>query len=173
MKYLIPILLLFCAGCIGSKPVFKLVTSDSKPLTNHKVVVYNGDDRFKIAKGTNPYPYKGGDQYPWFLTELKTDDSGLLTLDGNYGRHSLNLVFGDDYKSQSISFSSDLSHTFSRNHVRIVAFTPKSRLVQGNYIYNLNNHKVTFIERNGDRKTTSFEYIPLRIVKKSIEKPKK
>lgn len=167
MKYLFILFAIMFTGWTQAEPVFKIMSyPDLKPLKNHKVVLYSGDVRFKLRKGTNPYPYKIANTKSWFLDELKTDDSGLLTLNKTYDCRSIILVIGEQYKNIHFSFSNNLRHNYSTNHIRIVDCVPGSTQVQGNYIYNLKNKEVTYFKINGNKTVKKFQYIKIQVIEK-------
>jgi len=169
MKFLLILFAIMFTGCVQAEPVFKIISyPDLKPLKNHKVVLYSGDVRFKLRKGTNPYPYKMANTKSWFLDELKTDDSGLLTFDKTYDCRSIILVIGEQYKNIHFSFSNNLSHNYSTNHIRIVDFVPGFTRVQGNYIYNLKNKEVTYFKIDGNKTVKKFQYIKIQAIEKNI-----
>lgn len=173
MKYILVVSLFVLAGCSQSKPVFEILSAvDSKPLRNHRVVLYNGDVKLKLAKGSHPYPYDFRNKKSWFLDELTTNDVGLLTIEKSYDCHSIVLVIGVDYENVIFSYSSDLGHKKSKCHVRIVDFVPGSTQVKGNFIYDLKTHYVTYIPISGDTTKRKFEYIPIKAIL-SPDKPGK
>ena len=156
-------------------PIFKIISYlELKPLKNHKIVLYNGDIIFKLGNGANPYPYnyKTAKTEPWFLDELKTDDKGLLTFNKKYDCHSIILVIGEQYENINFSFSNNLSHNYSGNHIRIVDFVPGDTQVRGNYIYNLKNKEVAYFKINGDKTVKKFRFIKILAIKKKVINPK-
>ena len=171
MKFLLILFAIMFTGCTQAKPIFKIISyPDLKLFKNHKIVLYNGDVKFKLRKGTNPYPYKMGNTKSWYLDELKTDDSGLLTFNKTYDCRSIILVIGEQYKNINFSFSNNLSHNYSDDHIRIVDCVPGSTQVQGNYIYNLKNKEVTYFKINGNKTVKKFKYIRIQVIKKNKKK---
>lgn len=167
MKFLLILFAIVFTGCVQAEPIFKIISyPDLKPLKNHKVVLYSGDVRLKMARGTNPYPYKIANKKSWYLDELKTDDSGLLTFNKTYDCRSIILVIGEQYKNIRFSFSNNLSHNYSGYHIRIVDCVPGATQVQGNYIYNLKNKEVTYFKIDGNKTVKKFKYIKIQAIKK-------
>jgi len=163
MKHLFILFVIVLAGCSDSKPVFKIVSYiDSKPLRNRKVVLYNGDVRFKLRRGTNPYPYNATNKTPHLLDILKTNNSGLLKLNKTYNCRSITFVFGEPYRNIGISFSKNLNNIYSKNHIRICAFIAGSTRVKGNYIYDLKGKKVTYYPIDGKETVKEFKFITLQ-----------
>ena len=168
MKYLFILFIVALTGCADNKPIFEIVSYiDSKSLKNHKVVLYNGDVIFsRPVPGISPYLYNATEHTPHLIDILKTSNSGLLKLNKVYNYRSIVFVFGEPYRNISISFSKNLSNVYSKNHIRICDFIAGSTRVKGNYIYDLNDKKVTYYPIGGKKTVKEFKFIILQIDKK-------
>ena len=88
-----------------------------------------------------------------------------MTLEKTYDCRNIVLVIGEEYRSLHISFSNNLSHTVSKDHIRIVDFINGSTKVQGNYIYDLKNNEVNYISIDGTKTKSKFKYIRIKAIK--------
>lgn len=123
---------------------FKIIDeATSQPLSNRELnicqFVY-----FKLKPDApSPYLDKGGD---WFITSIKTDGQGIFFLDlSKIEASDLVVEPGPPYNIVRFERSSDLAHTKSADHIRVVQFETGTTRVISNMIYDLKNKKVSRI----------------------------
>lgn len=152
-----------------SKVPFKLISEDNfNPIVNRKIIVYNGDIKIDYAPDYNPYPYDDtGKNEPWFITIIQTDNEGKFYL--NHSRiksTDIILQLGEPYQLIHFEKSSDISHTKSNYHIRIVRFKKGETKVLRNDIYDLKNKILKEISLDGNVETKPFEEIILIVQRK-------
>jgi hypothetical protein len=140
---------------------------DQTPLYYRTVYIYNGDYEFKSAPGFDLYPY--GDEAQkrhWLLQTVKTDGRGKFTLNADdIKANKIYLRVGPSYRLIAIEKSSDLSHTPSGHHLRIVGFEKGSTRVNRNDIYDLKKGTRTVIGTDGRRGEEPFKNVDIKVQK--------
>lgn len=144
---------------------FQLISeANSKPITNKTIYIFNGDYEFRSS---NPefdhYPYdnsaKNSDCY---LGITKTDVEGKFILNIKAIK-ARNIYFqaGSPYRIMEIEKSSDIGHSPSDSHIRIVRFEKGTTKVKYNDIYDLNTGILKRIWFGGKIVEMSFANITL------------
>lgn len=146
------LILIFClgCGCIPETPdnppikvtkvPFKVVSEEnSTPVANRKVIVYNGEWEICYELGYDPYPHNDSmKNEPWFITIVQTDNEGKFYLNlSKIKSTDIRLQIGKPYRLIDFEKSSDISHTKSNYHIRIVRFKKGETRVLRNDIYDL------------------------------------
>jgi hypothetical protein len=111
---------------------------DPTPLNYKTVYVFNGDYEFKASANFDPYPYgMVAHKNHWLIQTVKTDGRGKFTLNVDVPARKFYLRVGKDSKPILIERSSDVNHTPSNTHLRVITFEPGSTEVKENTIYDL------------------------------------
>ncbi|MHC4617771.1 MAG: hypothetical protein ACYTEQ_08455 [Planctomycetota bacterium] len=144
------LLLMFLTGCGSAEydhltnVTFRIVDeATGVPLSNREMnickFVY-----FKLRRGS-PSPYLQKDT-PWYIASVRTDENGRFNLD----LRSIDATYivvepGEDYDIVRFERSSDLAHTKSADHIRVVRFEKGTTRVVSNMIYDLKQETVKII----------------------------
>jgi hypothetical protein len=115
---------------------------------------------FKLKPGApSPYLDKGAD---WFITAIKTDGQGIFFLDLSSIRIADIVVeLGKPYNIVRFGRSSDLAHTNSADHIRVVQFEMGTTRVTSNMIYDLKQKTIKTIPISGQPEEKPYEEILL------------
>jgi hypothetical protein len=126
------------AGIYDTTFQCKVEDDDQTPMNFRTIYVYNGDYEHKSA-GFDPYPY--GDmakKYHWFVQTVHADANGKFDLDvRSIKARKICFNPGPPYATVCVEKSSDLSHTPSDRHLRVIGFEPGTTQVKYNKIYDL------------------------------------
>ncbi len=132
---------------------FKIVAEDTgEPLKNHQLDIYHFvyDVHFDSRES------------PWYITSVTTDSEGVFLLDlSNIDVNYVVVQPGKPYNIVRFERASDLRHTESADHVRVVRFKAGETRVEGNAIYDLKRRVVRIISTSGDAKEESYTEILL------------
>jgi len=139
---------------------------DQTPLAYRNVNVYNGDYEFKSSTfDLYPYGVEGRKRH-WLLAEVKTDGHGKFNLDvSRYNAKKIFLRVGPTYRLIVLEKSSDISHTPSDRHLRVIGFEPGSSRVNHNDIYDLKSDRLKTIGMDGSIQERRFKHIELKVQK--------
>lgn len=132
---------------------FKIVAEDTgEPLKNHQVDIY--DFVYDV-----PFDSRGA---PWYITSATTDSEGVFLLDlSNIEVNHVVVQPGQPYNIVRFERASDLKHTESADHIRVVRFKAGETRVEGNAIYDLKRKVVKIIPISGDVREESYTEILL------------
>ncbi len=136
-----------------SKVRFKIVAEDTgEPLTNHQLDIYH----FVYDV---PFDSK---EAPWYITSAITDSEGLFSLDlSDIEVDYIVVQPGQPYNIVRFERASDLKHTASADHIRVVRFEAGETRVEANAIYNLKRGVVKIISLSGEAREESYTEILL------------
>jgi hypothetical protein len=147
-----------------SQVLFQLISEENlKPIPNRDIYVFNGDYKLKHGPGFNPYPYDySARMNEWYITTVKTDDEGEFLFDINSTK-AREIIFqsGPPYCIMHIEKSSDISHSQSDSHIRIIRFEKGQTKVKCNDIYDLKNNVVKKIWLDGRIEEKPFKNVVL------------
>jgi hypothetical protein len=144
------LLLIFLTGCASAENDhltnvnFRIVDeATGVPLSNREMnickFVY-----FKLRRGS-PSPYLQKDT-PWYIASVRTDENGRFSLDlRSIDATDIVVEPGEDYDIVRFERSSDLAHTKSADHIRVVRFEKGTTRVVSNMIYDLKRETVKII----------------------------
>ncbi len=120
---------------------FRIVAEGTEePLGNRELGIY----RFVYD-----VPYDSQD-VPWFITSVTTDEDGVFTLDlSDLDVGYVVVQPGQPYNVVRFERASDLQHTGSSDHIRVVRFKPGETRVESNAIYDLARQTVQIIPIEG------------------------
>lgn len=121
---------------------FRIVADGSgDPLGNRELGIY----RFVYD-----VPYDSQDA-PWYITSVTTDEDGVFSLDLS-GLDVGHIVVQPGQPHNIVRFerASDLKHTGSADHVRVVRFKTGETRVESNAIYDLARQTVQIIPIEGE-----------------------
>jgi hypothetical protein len=121
---------------------FRIIAEDSgEPLRTHNLDIYRFvyDVQFDSKEA------------PWYITSATTDDNGIFCLDLS-GMDATYTVIqpGEPYGIVRFERASDLRHTTSADHVRVVRFEAGDTHVESNAIYDVKRQVVRIIPTSGD-----------------------
>ena len=103
---------------------------------------------FKLAPGA-PSPYLDKDA-GWYITSVTTDEQGRFALDlSRIEATDIVLEPGLPYDIVSFERSSDLAHTKSADHIRVLRFEKGTTRVTGNAIYDLKRKTAKILAVSG------------------------
>ena len=147
MKVLCIWLLCFALGACASDAHlsdvrFRIVAQDSgEPLGNRPLDIYHF-----------VYDVQYGDKdAPWYIASVTTDDEGVFSLDlSNVDVGHIVVQPGKPYNILRFERASDVRHTGSAGHIRVVRFRAGSTRVESNAIYDLERQTVHIIPISGD-----------------------
>jgi hypothetical protein len=132
---------------------FRIVAQDTgEPLGNRSLDVYHF---------VYDVQYDSRDA-PWYITSVSTDDEGVFPLD--LSRVDVGHIVvqpGKPYGIVRFERASDLQHTGSTDHVRVVRFEAGGTRVEGNAVYDLKRRTVRIIPVSGDAWEESYSEIRL------------
>jgi hypothetical protein len=136
-----------------SKVRFKIVAEDTgEPLANHQLDLY----RFVYDV---PFDSK---EAPWYITSATTDSEGVFSLDLSDFEVDYIVVQPDQpYSIVRFERASDLKHTASADHIRVVRFEAGETRVEANAIYDLKHRVVKIIPISGEVREESYTEILL------------
>ena len=172
MKSMIPtiwlavaVLVAECAGGATTKRdlnavSFRVTTeSGGTPLANREMQVFDGryeDVVFEFAKS------KASEQ-KHYLRIVVTDTNGCFTLDLSDPKTPENIIIhpGPPYDIVGIEMASDIAHTKSAFHIRVVRFVHGTTRVKRNDIYDLRQKTVRQIPIEGDKVEIPFQEVLL------------
>jgi hypothetical protein len=121
---------------------FRIVAKDSgEPLGNRALDIYTF---------VYDVQYDSKDA-PWYIASVTTDAEGVFSLD--LSRMDVGHIVvqpGKPYNIVRFERASDLGHTGSTGHVRVVRTRPGGTRVESNAIYDLERHTVQTIPVSGD-----------------------
>jgi len=139
---------------------------DQTPLYYVPVYVYNGDYEFKSAS-FDPYPYgPDAQKRHWLIKTVKTDGRGKFDLNlDDIPSKKFYLRVGPKYRVIALEKSSDLKHTPSDHHVRVVGFEKGSTTVNRNDIYDVKNGTKTVIGMDGRSTQEPSSKVSLKVQK--------
>jgi hypothetical protein len=132
---------------------FRIVADGTEePLGNRELGIY----RFVYD-----VPYDSRD-VPWYVTSVTTDEDGVFSLDLS-GLDVGHIVVqpGQPYNIVRFERASDLKHTGSADHVRVVRFRAGATRVESNAIYDLAHQTVQIIPIEGEAWEESYAEILL------------
>ena len=132
---------------------FRIVAEGTEePLGNRELGIY----RFVYD-----VPYDSQD-VPWYITSVTTDGDGMFSLDLS-GLDVGHIVVqpGQPYNIVRFERASDLKHTGSADHVRVVRFRAGETRVESNAIYDLARQTVQIIPIEGEAWEESYAEILL------------
>lgn len=116
---------------------------------------------FKLKPGApSPYLDKGA---PWYITSFITDIDGIFRLDlaDIYATDIVAIETREPHRHIRFSRSSDLAHTESNNHIRVIDLDVETSQVVSNTIYDLKHKVSTKFPIFGQSEEKSFEKIVL------------
>jgi hypothetical protein len=132
---------------------FRIVAQDSgQPLRNRPLDIY--DFVYDVQ-------YDSQDA-PWYITSVTTDGEGVFSLD--LSRVDVGHIVvqpGQPYNIVRFERASDLRHTGSASHIRVVRFRAGETRVESNAIYDLERQTVQIIPISGDTREESYAEILL------------
>jgi hypothetical protein len=136
-----------------AKVRFKIVAEDTgAPLTNHQLDIYH----FVYDV---PFDSK---ESPWYITSVTTDSEGVFTLDlSDLEVDYLVVQPGQPYNIVRFERASDLKHTASADHIKVVRFEAGETRVEANAIYDLKRGVVKIIPISGEVREESYSEILL------------
>jgi hypothetical protein len=140
---LLGLALVACASDAGLSDVrFRIVADETgEPLANRSLDVY----RFVYD-----VHYDSRD-VPWYITSVTTDGDGAFTLDlHNVDVGHVVIQPGQPCGIVRFERASDLRHTRSAGHVRVVRFVTGETRVESNAIYDLQHQTVRIVPISGD-----------------------
>lgn len=143
---------------------FQLISEeDSKPIPNRDIYVFNGDYKIDYTAPYNPYPYdESAQKEDWYIAKVKTDGQGKFSLDiGKTKARDIYFQAGFPYSIMDIEKSSDVSHTPSDSHIRIVRFEKGTTKVKCNDIYDLNTGGIKKLWLDGKIEDVAFKDVTL------------
>jgi hypothetical protein len=166
------VIALFCWGCLFSTKTsakvsgisFQLISEeDSKPIPNRDIYVFNGDYEIHYEAPYNPYPYDdSARKEDWYITKVTTDGQGKFSLDISKTKvRNIYFQAGSPYRIMDIEKSSDISHSPSDSHIRIVRFEKGTTKVKCNDIYDLNIGIIKKIWLDGKNEEVTFKDVTL------------
>jgi len=132
---------------------FRIVVEGSgEPLGNHELEIY----RFVYD-----VPYDSQD-VPWFIASVTTDEDGVFSLDLS-DLDVGHMVVQPDQPYNIVRFerASDLKHTGSADHIRVVRFRAGETRGESNAIYDLEHQTVQIIPIEGEAWEESYAEILL------------
>ena len=147
---------------------FQLVSEDNlKPIPNRDIYVFNGDYKIDYMGPYNPYPYdNSARKNGWYITKVKTDSEGKFLLNiQSMNARAIYFQPGPPYRIMDIEKSSDISHSQSDSHIRIVRFEKSETRVKYNDIYDLKNKVVKKIWLDGRIEEEPFKDVILIVQK--------
>lgn len=118
--------------------LLQISSPDGKPLKNIPIYIFNGDIESK-GSASELYPYSStrAKTKMTYLGEVKTDENGNFTLlPISYTQRKLILSTGSITAPIALEKSSDLSHTPSEDHLRVIEWADENGTVKANHIYN-------------------------------------
>jgi hypothetical protein len=162
--YIFSIIYQLNAANDGKLVTFQLIAErDGRPIGNRNIFIYNGDIKLNYLAPYNPYPYNDSmRKEPWYITSTKTDKRGNFALNlSKIKSTDVIIQIGKPYDLLNFELSSDISHTKSRFHIRIVRLRKGETLVLRNDIYDLRKGIVKEINLDGTSFTHLFDNIIL------------
>jgi hypothetical protein len=132
-----------CASDVHLSDVrFRIVAQDSgTPLANRPLDIY----RFVYD-----VRYDSKDA-PWYITSVTTDDEGLFSLDlSDIDSGHIVVQPGQPYNIVRFERASDVRHTPSAGHIRVVRSKAGETRVESNAIYDLERRTVQIVPISGD-----------------------
>ena len=132
---------------------FKIISQDSgEPLVNHPL---------DICHFCYDVQYDAKD-VPWYITSVTTDGDGVFSLDlSNVDVGHIVVQPGRPYNVVRFERASDLRHTGSAGHIRVVRSRAGDTRVESNAIYDLQRQTVKIIPISGDAWEESYTEILL------------
>lgn len=135
-----------------------IAESSGLPLANRELQVFEGyeDVVFEFAKS------KASEQ-KHYLRTVVTDTNGCFTLDLSDPKMPQDIIIqpGPPYDIVHIEMASDIAHTKSAFHVRVVRFVKGTHQVERNDIYDLRQQTVRQISLKGKEAITPFQEVLL------------
>ncbi|MHC4575533.1 MAG: hypothetical protein ACYS76_15650 [Planctomycetota bacterium] len=120
---------------------------------------------FKLRRGS-PSPYLQKDT-PWYIASVRTDENGRFSLDlRSIDATDIVVMPGEDYDIVRFERSSDLAHTKSADHIRVVRFERGTTRVVSNMIYDLKRETVKIIS-TFDKTVRQTDYEEILLAAKS------
>ena len=99
---------------------------------------------------------------PWYITSVITDDDGVFSLDlSKVDEGHIVVQPGQPYSIVRFERASDLKHTGSAGHIRVVRFQAGGTRVESNAIYDLERGTVQIIPISGDAREEPYTEILL------------
>ncbi|MHC4740102.1 MAG: M56 family metallopeptidase, partial [Planctomycetota bacterium] len=145
----------------GAGVRFRIVDEVSgEPLKNRELnicsFVY-----FKLGPGApSPYLDKNAE---WYITSVTTDDNGFFALElASIDVTDIIVEPGKSHNIVKFERSSNLAHTKSTDHVRVVNFEPGTTRVVSNMIYDIKRKIVKTIPISGRAEEKPYEVILLK-----------
>ena len=133
---------------------FRIVAQDSgQPLANRALDIYHF---------VYDVQYDSKDA-PWYITSVTADGDGVFSLDlSKVDVGHIVVQPGKPYSIVRFERASDLQHTGSASHVRVVRSGPGETRVESNAIYDLERQTVRIIPVSGDAWEESYTEILLQ-----------
>jgi len=142
---------------------FKVIDEASgAPIRNYRLDFYRRDlTVYFVQPAASPYTPNNPELH---LTSATTDSHGIFVLDLS-SIDVMDFVIGPEqpYYIQGFERSSDLSHTQSPDHIRVVQFKPGTTQVLANKIYDLKHKTAKIIPLAGEPQETPYEEITLTV----------
>lgn len=134
-----------------------------RPLQNRQLDIY----RFVRSKlGHEDYTSKDVDYY---IASVSTDGNGIFSLDlSSIDAMDIIIQPGKPYNTLRFERSSDIGHTTSADHIRVVRFEPGTTRVTSNMIYDLKRKVVKIIPISG--KAVEEPYTEVVLVAQKLRK---
>jgi hypothetical protein len=132
---------------------FRIISQDSgEPLVNHPLDIYHF---------CYDVQYDAKD-VPWYITSVTTDGDGVFSLDlSNVDVGHIVVQPGQPYNIVRFERASDLGHTASAGHIRVVRSRAGDTRIESNAIYDLERQTVQIIPISGDAWEESYTEILL------------
>lgn len=175
---LVLFLLMLIIGCVQRDTSylenikFKMVEeATGRPLQNHQLDIYRFV-RFKLefVRSKLEHEHYTTKDVDYYIATVSTDGNGIFSLDlSSIDAMDIIIQPGKPYNIVRFERSSDIGHTMSADHIRVVRFEPGTTHVTSNMIYDLKHRVVKIIPISGQ--PAEKPYTEVVLVAQRLRKP--